>query len=366
MRCPSAQKYDLLPCVGICTGTRCRDVRFWLVKAAGRVTACLSSTACPPGGPTGAAGAYASPVLEGIVTLPPLLVLVFGVVGATLVTSPGECAEYEPSPVEEPPETPMNEGAGPAREGEGGSEEAGDETELAGPFRHRMHPGEWSGSCWCIGVGHPTNEVRARMLRLGEAQDVMIRAAEQLQCSVCQLGSRPRRPFAAKAESRAVSFGTCVHIDLKYEHTISVAKPSKPKFEQPIFGANYLAGSTRPLPGTENDQTAAPLLGGDTVFYLTFRSGGCNTFLQLLFQLLSEVQAQNSQNTIAQAAQEGRLNQVAYVDPSDPSVLYLSQPTAVAGSEEQTNFQMDAPSAPPPEGHPQPARGGGNQQCVIC
>ncbi|CAE7505812.1 Wbp2nl [Symbiodinium sp. CCMP2592] len=140
----------------------------------------------------------------------------------------------------------------------------------------------------------------------------------------------------------------------------------KPKFEQPIFGANYLAGSTRPLPGTENDQTAAPLLGGDTVFYLTFRSGGCNTFLQLLFQLLSEVQAQNSQNTIAQAAQEGRLNQVAYVDPSDPSVLYLSQPTAVAGSEEQTNFQMDAPSAPPPEGHPQPARGGGNQQCVIC
>ena len=120
----------------------------------------------------------------------------------------------------------MNEGAGPAREGEGGSEEAGDETELAGPFRHRMHPGEWSGSCWCIGVGHPTNEVLARMLRLGEAQDVMIRAAEQLQCSVCQLGSRPRRPFAAKAESRAVSFGTCVHIDLKYEHTISVAKPS--------------------------------------------------------------------------------------------------------------------------------------------
>ena len=28
--------------------------------------------------------------------------------------------------------------------------------------------------------------------------------------------------------------------------------------------------------------------------------------------------------------------QVAYVDPSDPSVLYLSQPTAVAGSEERS------------------------------
>ena len=28
------------------------------------------------------------------------------------------------------------------------------------------------------------------------------------------------------------------------------------------------------------------------------------------------------------------LPKVAYVDPSDPSVLYLSQPTAVAGSED--------------------------------
>lgn len=45
-----------------------------------------------------------------------------------------------------------------------------------------------------------------------------------------------------------------------------------------------------------------------------------------------------------------KTRQVAYVDPSDPSVLYLSQPTAVAGSEERTNFQIDEPSAPPPEG----------------
>ena len=32
--------------------------------------------------------------------------------------------------------------------------------------------------------------------------------------------------------------------------------------------------------------------------------------------------------------------QVAYVDPSDPSVLYLSQPTAVAGSEERCSFSV--------------------------
>eukprot|EP00440_Ansanella_granifera_P043720 gb/GFBE01047379.1/.p1 GENE.gb/GFBE01047379.1/~~gb/GFBE01047379.1/.p1 ORF type:complete len:225 (+),score=39.42 gb/GFBE01047379.1/:1-675(+) len=141
----------------------------------------------------------------------------------------------------------------------------------------------------------------------------------------------------------------------------------RPKFEQPIFGANYLTGTTRPAPGTEADTAAAPLAGGETAFYLTFRSGGCNTFLPLLFQLLAEVQAaQQTQGSIAQAAQEGRLNQVAYVDPSDPSVLYLSQPSAVPGSQEQTNFQMDSPSAPPPasQGAAQGEGGGGNN-CVV-
>ena len=35
-----------------------------------------------------------------------------------------------------------------------------------------------------------------------------------------------------------------------------------------------------------------------------------------------------------------RLAKVAYVDPSDPSVLYLSQPTAVAGSEALPAYSM--------------------------
>lgn len=76
----------------------------------------------------------------------------------------------------------------------------------------------------------------------------------------------------------------------------------KPKFEQPIFGPNYLAGSTKPAPGSENDPAAAPLLGGDTVFYLTFRSGGCNTFLQLLYPLLSEVHGPSSDPVVGKAA----------------------------------------------------------------
>eukprot|EP00931_Biecheleriopsis_adriatica_P076522 TRINITY_DN50216_c0_g1_i1.p2 TRINITY_DN50216_c0_g1~~TRINITY_DN50216_c0_g1_i1.p2 ORF type:complete len:223 (-),score=46.55 TRINITY_DN50216_c0_g1_i1:69-737(-) len=139
----------------------------------------------------------------------------------------------------------------------------------------------------------------------------------------------------------------------------------KPKFEQPIFGANYLTGLVRPVAGTETDTSAAPLIGGDTAFFLTFRSGGCNTFLPLLFQLLAEVQAQQQAQgpSIAQAAQEGRLNQVAYVDPSDPSVLYLSQPTAVPGTQERTPFEIENPTAPPAEG--QSSAGGNNNNCVV-
>eukprot|EP00930_Biecheleria_cincta_P076790 TRINITY_DN64008_c0_g1_i1.p1 TRINITY_DN64008_c0_g1~~TRINITY_DN64008_c0_g1_i1.p1 ORF type:complete len:242 (-),score=33.83 TRINITY_DN64008_c0_g1_i1:102-776(-) len=141
----------------------------------------------------------------------------------------------------------------------------------------------------------------------------------------------------------------------------------KPKFEQPIFGANYLTGATKPAPGTEADPMAAPLIGGDTLFYLTFRSGGCNTFLPLLFQLLADVQASQPQGSVAQAAQEGRLNQVAYVDPSDPSVLYLSQPTAVPGSQQSTAFEIEAPSAPPAEGNAAQAGtgGGGGGNCTV-
>eukprot|EP00933_Yihiella_yeosuensis_P078689 TRINITY_DN9044_c2_g1_i1.p1 TRINITY_DN9044_c2_g1~~TRINITY_DN9044_c2_g1_i1.p1 ORF type:complete len:233 (+),score=29.80 TRINITY_DN9044_c2_g1_i1:126-824(+) len=149
----------------------------------------------------------------------------------------------------------------------------------------------------------------------------------------------------------------------------------KPKFEQPIFGANYLWGFTEPLPGTEHETTSLPCVGGKTKFTLTFLSGGCNTLLPLLLQLLKEIQADLPQGNIAQAAQNGTLGQVAYVDPTDPSVLYLSQPTAVPGSQQMTAFDVEEPSAPAApvtqaeQNLQDRARGGqrqeGNQNCII-
>lgn len=120
---------------------------------------------------------------------------------------------------------------------------------------------------------------------------------------------------------------------------------SQPKFNQPIFGANYLSGSSRAV------DECGPVGGGLAPWSLTFNSGGCGTFLPLFYKLLAELQESSQASSLAQAAQEGRLNQVAFVDPSDPSVLYLAQPAPAPNSQETTAFATPEPSAPPqPDG----------------
>mmetsp|Transcript_41075 Transcript_41075/g.114160 ORF Transcript_41075/g.114160 Transcript_41075/m.114160 type:complete len:222 (-) Transcript_41075:100-765(-) len=128
---------------------------------------------------------------------------------------------------------------------------------------------------------------------------------------------------------------------------IPLATLRSPSFQQPIFGANYLEGGA--VPAENAAPEAAAILGtAPAPFSLTFNCGGCGTFLPLFFKLMAEVQERQQQaaaSGVVQAAQEGRLNQVAYVDPSDPSVLYLSQPTAAPNSQQHTTFQADGPGS---------------------
>jgi len=128
---------------------------------------------------------------------------------------------------------------------------------------------------------------------------------------------------------------------------IPLSGMSSPKFNQPVFGANYLSGFVKSV------DPSGPLSHGVT-WSLTFNSGGCGTFLPLFYQSLSEIieeqRQQGNAASLAQAAQEGRLNQVAFVDPNDPSVLFLAQPNAAPDSTQDTEFAE--PSAPPmPEQH---------------
>jgi len=80
-----------------------------------------------------------------------------------------------------------------------------------------------------------------------------------------------------------------------------------PDFEQPIFGANFLKIDC-------SDGTAATL---------SFMSGGCHAFLAVFFKLFDD--APRNPEIVNRVLQQRALN-VAYVDPNDPSVFFVSQP----------------------------------------
>ncbi|KEP62170.1 UNVERIFIED_CONTAM: arabinogalactan protein, putative [Hammondia hammondi] len=94
---------------------------------------------------------------------------------------------------------------------------------------------------------------------------------------------------------------------------------SEPKFEQPIFGANYMRGKVEPLESSENP------INGTSKWFLTFNAGGCGTFLNVFFKLWQyAVKHQPPSQELVQQLQLG--NGAAFVDPNDPSTIYVTQP----------------------------------------
>ena len=102
------------------------------------------------------------------------------------------------------------------------------------------------------------------------------------------------------------------------------------RFNQPIFGANNMSGTNDPLPGG---------LTNAITWTLTFKEGGVGTFLPLFFRLVQEMrhrmaqenQAQYEHNFAAPPVAQQVVQQIlgaAYVDPNDPTKLYVSQPVA--------------------------------------
>jgi hypothetical protein len=104
-------------------------------------------------------------------------------------------------------------------------------------------------------------------------------------------------------------------------YQLDLGEMMNPKFEQPIFAANYLTVDSRPMNGN---------VRGDRI-KIKFSKGGCGTFLAVLHELLTRViVAPNAAVVIAAqpvAAQFTPAN-VGYIDPSDSSVVYVQQPSA--------------------------------------
>ncbi len=97
-------------------------------------------------------------------------------------------------------------------------------------------------------------------------------------------------------------------------YDLPLSEIANPSFKQPIFGANYLEGSTT--------------LQGDK-WKITFYQGGCGTFLRVLNELLSVIAqslaTQRRGSHVAASYTPAACN-VGYMDPTDPSIIYVQQP----------------------------------------
>lgn len=99
------------------------------------------------------------------------------------------------------------------------------------------------------------------------------------------------------------------------------------KFNQPIFGANNLAGECWPAqPGGGPAGSLPP-----HKFALYFKEGGVGTFLPLYYSFSEAAQSrQQQQQGTHSSANPINMVATAFVDPGDPSKLILTQPTPEA------------------------------------
>ncbi|DBB16452.1 hypothetical protein WJX82_008645 [Trebouxia sp. C0006] len=100
------------------------------------------------------------------------------------------------------------------------------------------------------------------------------------------------------------------------------------KFNQPIFACNNLSGECWPAAPGGGPQGSLP----PHVFALYFKEGGVGTFLPLYFRFI-DIARDNLHQVQQQPAAPQELVATAFVDPSDPSRLYLAQPSEPAASE---------------------------------
>ena len=91
-------------------------------------------------------------------------------------------------------------------------------------------------------------------------------------------------------------------------------------FEQPIFGANYIRGTCKPLLNS---------LPGDIYFKIWLMNGGCGTFAPAYLKMVASCKrnrGRGAEQSVINSYQNTGGKRTAYIDPNDPSVIYLQQP----------------------------------------
>lgn len=115
----------------------------------------------------------------------------------------------------------------------------------------------------------------------------------------------------------------CVNSDTKSlfkSFDLPLALIYSEKFTQPIFGSNYLGGYCKPLMN---------ILPGDVEFYIYFTEGGVGTFIPSVMSIIANVRKNNNKGPdekMLNNISTGIFAKTAYIDPNDPSKIYLEQP----------------------------------------
>ncbi len=120
------------------------------------------------------------------------------------------------------------------------------------------------------------------------------------------------------------------------------------KFEQPIFGANYITGKVDPLYG---------LIPSPATFKFHFMSGGTQTFLNMFYNIAEQIrkrQYQGPDPRFIQQVAQGNLRNVAFVDPNDPSQIFFSQPVQPQTQQSVNYYFPQSQSAAPQNYNPPP------------
>lgn len=94
----------------------------------------------------------------------------------------------------------------------------------------------------------------------------------------------------------------------------------KPKFEQPVFGMNYITGTIRPL---VDDPNAIQV---PCTWNLIFSGGNCARFLTTFTHVYEESKKRKPSENIVRPMDHFMCPNSAYIDPNDPSHIYINAP----------------------------------------
>lgn len=169
---------------------------------------------------------------------------------------------------------------------------------------------------------------------------------QNVECEVDKIPIVPRGTVSAKGtiyvSNIRVVFVANKPVGSFYAFDMPLLYIHEERFNQPIFSANNITGKVHPvIPEGEHRALYSP-----HAFKIIFKEGGCGTFVPLFFNLLKFIRQyppQPNQPQFQQSPQQmsgsvyndpfptvppptEEIVRQAYVDPNDPTKIYLQQP----------------------------------------